>query len=184
MTKFSGKVEVQDLTKNSTITLDGIKGKISAGGRKKIGEIVLQDIDGKERMSIGADVPISAQDASGKTVFGVFDKTVAGVLVGADKEEGGKKPGLIVMRDKIGHNCINLDGLNSLIEVRDGIDSESTISLDGNNGSIVARDIGIDGNLVVSYTNGKDMAKIGYRYGKSKSNRGNKKIATQKRDYA
>jgi hypothetical protein len=143
LTKFLGKVEIQDSRSrkpNTRITLDGDQAGISAGGNRKNGDLVLYDTDGKERMSIGAEFPISAQDASGKTVFAVFDKTIAGVLVGTDKEEGGKKAGRIVLRDKVGNASIDLDGGPALMTFRDE-DGDDSIKLDGKKeGRIVLRD--------------------------------------------
>jgi len=138
LTKFLGKVEIQDSRSrkpHTRITLDGDKAGISAGGNRKNGDLVLYDIGGNERMIIGVDKTISALDASGKTVFAVFDKTIAGVLVGTDKEEGGKKAGRIVLRDKVGNASIDLDGGLALMTFRDE-DGDDSIKLDGSDGSI------------------------------------------------
>jgi hypothetical protein len=171
LTKFLGKVEIQNSkTKKpgTRITLDADKAGISVGGNSKSGKLALYDIDGKERMNMNADASILVKDDSEKTIFSVFDKRAAGVLVGTDKDEGGNKAGRVVIRDEAGNNSINLDGANDLIEVKvaNSSSSESATRLDGNDLSV--------------YYNGKETAKIGH-YTKIVKVKGKKSSRTRRK---
>ena len=131
--QIPGKLEVQTSDGSiTTITLDGDSGSvsvgvsaiklmldssnalISAGGSGSTGNIILYDNGGKQRVWIGSDSSISAIDGSGRIFLDLSDFGDASGLcrlsLGADRGSGGKKAGVIVLRDNTGNNSITIDG--------------------------------------------------------------------------
>jgi hypothetical protein len=152
--QIPGKLEVQtsDATATTTVTIDGDYGSISAGG-----DVLVYDNTGKKKVRLGADSSISAQDDSAKTFLEISDFGSSptgeggscGLWLGADKDSGGDKAGLMALRDKTGIASIYMNGKDRRILIRDGNDS---IIVDGAHdaGNLVMRDV--DGkDLIVAY---------------------------------
>jgi hypothetical protein len=163
MSTLKGKIEVQDDTSSQTrITLNGNDASLSSGGKGTNGKLIFYDIDGKERLRIGAEVLLSIQDRSMKKVMEISDAEVTGLWIGSDKTSDGRKAGVMALRDNMGNDTIFLDGAKSLFEIK-GPSEYKSIILDGNSGSIFAGTKGIEGFLGIYGSNGKERAKIDSR---------------------
>jgi hypothetical protein len=163
MSTLKGKVEVQDDVSSETrITLNGNDASLSSGGKGTNGKLIFYDIDGKERLRIGAEILLSIQDRSMKKVMEISDAEVTGLWIGSDKASDGRKAGVMALRDNIGNDTIFLNGAKSLFEIKGPTEYKSII-LDGKWGSIFAGAIGVEGYLGIFGSNGKERAKIDSR---------------------
>ena len=91
-------------------------GAHSTQGGKKPGIVALRDDAGHDGviLSAGEGDEIAVDQEPGMRVF-AFDKnafgdTMAGLFIGAHVSQGGKKPGIIALRDKKGNDSLLLDG--------------------------------------------------------------------------
>ena len=92
-------------------------GTHTADGGKKAALVVLRGQAGNDAIVLngGEGENIFVRDASNKPVFNfagdAFDGKIAGLWIGAPRaDDGGKKPGLIVVRDNEGRDSIVIDG--------------------------------------------------------------------------
>ena len=92
-------------------------GTHTADGGKKPALVVLRGGAGNDAIVLngGEGENIFVRDASNKPVFNfagdAFDGKIAGLWIGAPRaDDGGKKPGLIVVRDNEGRDSIVIDG--------------------------------------------------------------------------
>src|SRR5215203_5854290 len=164
MTEFSGKVEIQDTNPSgpyTKITLDGETAMVSIGSNGSNGDIIFYDGDGKERMKIGVEESlISAQDTSGKKVFGLYDNRAGGIwlVIGTDKITMDGTRGEMFLDDEDGKHSLavrgkDIDGKTAAIfvgsdhrdpkagymAVRSNTGNDSIV-LDGANNSMALRD--------------------------------------------
>ena len=92
-------------------------GTHTADGGAKAALVVLRGESGNDAIVLngGAGENIFVRDAGNKSVFNfagdAFDGKIAGLWIGAPRaDDGGKKPGLIVVRDNEGRDSIVIDG--------------------------------------------------------------------------
>ena len=91
-------------------------GTHTADGGKKAALVVLRGRNGNDAIVLngGEGENLFIRDAANRPVFNfagdAFDGKIAGLWLGAAKGDGGKKPGLIVLRDKEGTDSIVVDG--------------------------------------------------------------------------
>ena len=91
-------------------------GTHTADGGKKAALVVLRGRNGNDAIVLngGEGENLFIRDAANKPVFNfagdAFDGKIAGLWLGAAKGDGGKKPGLIVLRDNEGTDSIVVDG--------------------------------------------------------------------------
>ena len=91
-------------------------GTHTADGGKKAALVVLRGRMGNDAIVLngGEGENLFIRDADNKPVFNfagdAYDGKIAGLWIGAPKADGGKKPGLIVLRDQEGTDSIVVDG--------------------------------------------------------------------------
>jgi len=91
-------------------------GTHTADGGKKGALVVLRGRTGNDAIVLngGEGENIFVRDAANKPVFNfagdAFDGKVAGLWIGASQGDGGKKPGLVILRDNEGRDSIVIDG--------------------------------------------------------------------------
>jgi len=93
-------------------------GTLTAGGNGQGGVLLLQDSAGKARIRLNAKGPeqVFIRDNAGKPVFNfagdaAVGSGVAGLWIGAHKNDGGAKPALVVVRAAAGHDAVVLSGV-------------------------------------------------------------------------
>lgn len=91
-------------------------GAHSSQAGKKPGLLAIRDDEGNDGVILSGATPGDniAVDEPGRRVFAfdknAFDKTMAGLFIGAHISHGGKKPGIIALRDSKGNDSLILDG--------------------------------------------------------------------------
>jgi hypothetical protein len=129
-------------------------GAHSTQAGKKPGFVAIRDDAGNDGIILSGATPGDniAVDEPGRRVLAfdknAFDKTKAGLFIGAHITQGGKKPGLIALRDSKGNDSLVLDGAKGDIiltnadcaenfDVLDDVDAGTVVVL-ANDGSVRA----------------------------------------------
>lgn len=170
---FKDQVDVQDTDSNLTISLNGNRAAIYAGGNGKPGSLRLKDGDGKERAIIGADGSITLRSADAAELIEIDGPS--GTLVYRDSDGnqvlrfvssrggldvgGAGNAGFVLIHDEQGEVAIRQDGKDAslrlgsdsqagLVEVAEA-SGRSTIELDGGTAKLTIGSVDNGGDLKI-----------------------------------